>query len=34
MILPEWLFLEPVENKINKVYNPKSLKQLERIILI
>ena len=30
MIIPEWLFLEPVENKINKIYNPKSLKQLAR----
>ena len=28
MIIPEWLFLEPVENKINKIYKPKSLKQL------
>ena len=30
MIIPEWLFLEPVENKKNKIYNPKSLKQLAR----
>ena len=30
MIIPEWLFQEPVEKKINKVYNPKSLKQLAR----
>ena len=30
MIIPEWLFQEPVENKINKKYNPKSLKQLAR----
>ena len=30
MIIPEWLFQEPVENKINKVYNPKSLKQIAR----
>ena len=30
MIIPEWLFQEPVENKINKIYNPKSLKQLAR----
>ena len=29
-IIPEWLFLDPVENKINKVQNPKSLKQLAR----
>ena len=28
MIIPEWLFHEPVENKINKIYNPESLKQL------
>ena len=30
MIIPDWLFQEPVENKINKIYNPKSLKQLAR----
>ena len=30
MIRPEWLFLEPVENKIDKIYNPKSLKHLAR----
>ena len=30
MIIPEWLFLEPVENKIHKIYNPKSLKHLAR----
>ena len=30
MIIPEWLFREPVENKIKKIYNPKSLKQLAR----
>ena len=30
MIIPEWLFQEPVENKINKIYNPKLLKQLAR----
>ena len=30
MIIPEWLFQEPVENKINKLYSPKSLKQLAR----
>ena len=29
-IIPEWLFQEPIENKINKIYNPKSLKQLAR----
>ena len=30
LIIPEWLFQEPVENKVNKIYNPKSLKQLAR----
>ena len=30
MIIPEWLFQEPVENKVKKIYNPKSLKQLPR----
>ena len=30
MIIPEWLLQEPVENKIEKIYNPKSLKQLAR----
>ena len=30
MIIPEWLFLEPTETKINKIYNPKSLKQTAR----
>ena len=30
MIIPEWLFLEPVESKIKKIYNPKSLKQIAR----
>ena len=30
MIIPEWLFQEPVENEIIKIYNPKSLKQLTR----
>ena len=30
MIIPGWLFQEPVENKINKINNPKSLKQLAR----
>ena len=32
MIIPEWLFQEPIENKISKIYNPKSLKQLARNI--
>ena len=30
MIIPEWLFKEPIETKINKKYNPKSLKQIAR----
>ena len=30
MIIPEWLFQEPVKNKVDKIYNPKSLKQLAR----
>ena len=30
MIITEWLFQEPIENKINKIYNPKSLKQMAR----
>ena len=30
MVIPEWLFQEPSENKINKISNPKSLKQLAR----
>ena len=30
MIIPEWLVQETVEKKINKIYNPKSLKQLAR----
>ena len=30
MIRPKWLFQEPIENKINKMYNPKSLKQIAR----
>ena len=25
MIIPEWIFQEPVENKIRKIYNPESL---------
>ena len=28
--IPEWLFQEPVENKIKQMYNPKTLKQLAR----
>ena len=30
MIIPEWLIHEPIENKINKIHNPKSLKQIAR----
>ena len=33
MIIPEWFFIEektPNKNKIKKVYNPKTLKQLAR----
>ena len=30
MIIPEWLFQEPVENKIIKIHNPRSLKQIAR----
>ena len=30
MIIPEWLIQEPFENKIKKIYNPQSLKQLAR----
>ena len=30
MIIPEWLFKEPIENKIEKIYNPISLKKLAR----
>ena len=30
MIIAEWFFQEHIENKINKIYNPKSLKQLAR----
>ena len=30
MIIPEWLFQEPIENKINRIFNPRSLRQLAR----
>ena len=30
MIIPEWLFKEPIENKIKNINNSKSLKQLAR----
>ena len=28
MIIPEWLSQGPIENKVNKIYNPNSLKQV------
>ena len=37
MIIPEWLFKKersPIKKKIQKVYNPKTLQQLARQILI
>ena len=30
MIIPEWLFQEPIENKLKIIYNPKHLKQIAR----
>ena len=30
IVIPEWLFSEPVESKIRKIYDPKPLRQLER----
>ena len=33
MVIPEWLFKEertPIKKKIQKIYNPKALKQLAR----
>ena len=33
MIIPEWLFQEPFENKINKIHNPRSLKQIAQDII-
>ena len=30
MTLPEWLFQEPIQNKIKNKYNPKSLTQIAR----
>ena len=29
-IIPDWLFQEPIESKVNKIYNPRSLKQIAR----
>ena len=33
MIIPEWLFKEPLENKKKKIHNPKLLKQIAREII-
>ena len=33
MNIPEWLFKEPIENKVKKIDNTKSLKQLAREIV-
>ena len=30
MIIAEWLFQEPIENKIKKLYNPKPLRQISK----
>ena len=30
LIIPEWLFQEPIEDKPRKIYNPKPLKQIAR----
>ena len=30
MITPEWLFQEPIQRKIKKIYNSKSLTQIAR----
>ena len=30
MIIPEWVFKQPVENKIKEIYNPKPLHQIAR----
>ena len=30
MVIPEWLFRESNENKISKIYNPRSLRQIAR----
>ena len=30
MIIPEWLFQEPIGNEIKKIYIPNSLKQIAR----
>ena len=33
MIIPKWLFREPIENKIQKNYNPNRLRQIARDII-
>ena len=33
LIIPEWLFKEPIENKNEKIYIPKLLKQIARDII-
>ena len=30
MVIPEWLFQAPIENKVKKLYNPKTLKQIAK----
>ena len=30
MTMPEWLIEEPIENKINEIYNPEPLNQVVR----
>ena len=30
MTIPKWIFQEPIENKIIKIYNPKSLTHIAR----
>ena len=30
MKIPEWLIQEPIGNKIEKMYNPKTLKQIAK----
>ena len=33
LIIPEWLFQEPIEISIKKIYNPKPLRQIAEIKL-
>ena len=30
MIIPEWLFRQPIENKTKKIYNPIPLKKISK----